>query len=164
MRYCGQGTGRRMGQDSLALPFGPVGLGLSSTLGAPGSGDPGARRDGRATRPPAYRMESVPPVCRADNRIHQHVRELQAAMPAGWIGAVKAGLDTARRTTEPLAAMVALMLLDIAAAFAPSYRPTTRSTVTPYVGHCLAFVRMTVDLRPLSLLHSFTDSLRFLVS
>ena len=70
---------------------------------------------------------------------------------------------TAQQLAETLAAHVAVVLLGLAAAFSPSYRPTTRSSITPYLGHSFSLLRMTLDPRPQALLSSFTDGLRLLL-
>ena len=72
----------------------------------------------------------------------------------------QAALSWTLHRTETLAALVAVVLLGLAAAFSPSYRPSTRSTFTPYAGHCFTLLRMTVDPRPQGLLAQLTDGLR----
>lgn len=59
-------------------------------------------------------------------------------------------------------AILTINILDAFAAFGPSYRPTAKSTLTPYLGHSFNLLRMTIDLRPQTILFSFTDSLRLL--
>ena len=72
----------------------------------------------------------------------------------------QAALSWALHWAETLAAHVAVVLLGLAAAISPSYRPTTRGTITPYAGHCLTLLRMTFDPRPQGLLVQMTEGLR----
>ena len=72
----------------------------------------------------------------------------------------QAALSRALHRAETLAAHVAVVLLGLAAAISPSYRPTTRGTITPYAGHCLTLLRMTFDPRPQGLLVQMTEGLR----
>ena len=69
----------------------------------------------------------------------------------------------ALHTAETLAALVAVVLLGLAAAFSPSYRPSARSTFTPYAGHCFTLLRMAVDPRQQGLLTTFADGFRLLL-
>ncbi len=75
----------------------------------------------------------------------------------------QAAKSWALHRAETLAALVAVVLLGLAAAFSPSYRPTTRGTITPYAGHCLTLLRMTFDPRPQALLTTFADGFRLLL-
>lgn len=61
------------------------------------------------------------------------------------------------------AATLTIGVLNALAALGPSYRPTTRSTITPYIGHCLGLLRLAIDPRPHALLTSFTDGFRLLL-
>ncbi len=75
---------------------------------------------------------------------------------------LQAATSWALQTAETLAALVAVVLFGLAAAFSPSYRPSARGTAAPYVGHCFTLLRMYTDPRPLALLSSFTDGLRLI--
>lgn len=71
-----------------------------------------------------------------------------------------AALSRALYWAETLSAHVAVVLLGLAAAFSPSFRPTARSTITPYAGHCFTLLRMTFDPRQQGLLAQVTEGLR----
>ncbi len=76
---------------------------------------------------------------------------------------LQAAKSWALHRAETLAALVAVVLLGLAAAISPSYRPTTRGAITPYAGHCLTLLRVTIDPRPQAFLSSFTEGLRLLL-
>ena len=74
----------------------------------------------------------------------------------------RTALSWALHRAEALAAHVAVVLLGLAAAFSPSYKPTTRSTCTPYIGHSFTLLRMTLHPRARGPLFSFADGLHLL--
>lgn len=65
-------------------------------------------------------------------------------------------------TAGCIAGIAILAILDVLAAIGPSYRPTAKSTFTPYLGHSFNLLRMTFDPRPQAIFASFTDGLRLL--
>ncbi len=107
-----------------------------------------------------YHMESAQPTCRAESGIHAKGRALGVALPAVWPISAHAELGTVKRMAGSLAATLTLLLFDTAAAIGPSYRPTTRSTVTPYVGHCFALLRTSIDVRLQAVITTFNEGLR----
>ena len=72
----------------------------------------------------------------------------------------RTALSWALHRAESLAAHVAVVLLGLAAAFSPSYKPTTRSTCTPYIGHSFTLLRMVIDPRPQAIFASLGDGVR----
>ena len=94
----------------------------------------------------------------AGQRARRH--DPQAAMPAVWQNAGPAAARAVRRRAGPVAAYFGLLFLDAAAAFSPSYRPSARSTVTPYLGHSFSFLRSFVDVRPQVVLAALNEGVR----
>ena len=77
-----------------------------------------------------------------------------------WHETVSPAARAAWHIAGSLAAFGALLLCDVAAACAPSFRPSTRSAITPYVGHSFGFLRTFIDVRPQVVFSALTDGVR----
>ena len=67
----------------------------------------------------------------------------------------------ALQRAETLAALVAVALFGLAAAFSPSYRPSARGAIAPYLGHSFTLLRTFIDVRPQVVFTALSDGVRF---
>ncbi len=77
-----------------------------------------------------------------------------------WHETVSPAVRAAWHMAGSLAALGALLLCDVAAVCTPAYRPSTRSTITPYVGHSFGFLRTFIDVRPQVVFAALSDGVR----
>lgn len=103
--------------------------------------DYGSRARGQQAAPTAFAawVATVSTACGWGRQLEGEVQQIAAQ--------IRQLAGDVRQLARTWAAYGALLLCDIAVACTPAYRPSTRSTITPYLGHSFTFLRTLLDVR-----------------